>query len=147
MANKAAIERILDRDLAAARARGRAALRKGPLAVDVRLRGGKIVISLNTGAEISFPPSLAQGLTGASRADLSDVVIEAKGLTLHWPKLDADFYVPALARGVLGNREWMSRIGRAGGLSKSEAKAKAARANGAKGGRPRKGKQTHRTAA
>jgi len=147
MVDKAAIERQLEKDFDAARARGRAVLRKGPLAVDVRLRGGKIVISLNTGVVISFPPSLAQGLAGASRADLSDVVIEAKGLSLHWPKLDADFYVPALARGVLGNQEWMSRIGRAGGLSKSVAKGKAARANGAKGGRPRKGKQTHRTAA
>jgi hypothetical protein len=114
--------------------------------VDVKFRGGKIVVSLNTGAEISFPPSLAQGLDGASRSDLSDVVIEAKGLSLHWPKLDADFYVPALARGVLGSAEWMRRIGRAGGLAKSEAKARAARANGAKGGRPRKAKPAHRTA-
>jgi len=34
---------------------------------------------------------------------------------------------------------WMaSRMGSAGGAAKSEAKASAARANGAKGGRPRK---------
>jgi uncharacterized protein DUF2442 len=147
MVDKAAIRRQLEKDFEAASARGRAELRRGPLAVDVRLRRGKIVILLNTGVEISFPPSLAQGLGAASRAELSDVVIEARGLTLHWPKLDADFYVPALARGILGNREWMMRIGRTGGLSKSEAKVRAARANGAKGGRPRKTKPAHRTAA
>jgi hypothetical protein len=34
--------------------------------------------------------------------------------------------------------EWMAAIGRIGGLSKSPAKSRAARLNGAKGGRPRK---------
>ena len=146
MVDKAAIESQLKKDWASL-ARGRAELRKGPLAVNVRLRRGKIVVSLNTGAEVSFPPSLAQGLRGASRAALQDVVIEARGLGLHWPQLDADLYVPALTRGVLGNPQWMATIGRTGGLSRSDAKTRAARANGAKGGRPRKGKQAHRTSA
>src|SRR5207248_5792632 len=139
MVDKAAIESQLKKEWALAR--GRAEMRKGPLAVNVTLRRGKIVVSLNTGAEVSFPPSLAQGLRGASRAALQDVVIEARGLGLHWPQLDADLYVPALTRGVLGNPQWMATIGRTGGLSRSDAKARAARANGAKGGRPRKGKQ------
>src|SRR5947207_14485429 len=131
MVDNAAIRRQLEKDWASALARGRAELRKGPLAVGVKLRRGKIVVCLNTGVDISFPPSLAQGLKGASRAKLEDVVIEAGGLSLHWPKLDADFYVPALARGVLGNPQWMASIGRAGGLSRSPAKVRAARANGA----------------
>lgn len=37
-------------------------------------------------------------------------------------------------------RDYLARIGRLGGLKSSEAKAAAARANGKKGGRPKKKK-------
>jgi len=48
-------------------------------------------------------------------------------------------YVPALVSGIFGTRAWMTReLARAGGRKTSEAKTVAARANGAKGGRPRK---------
>jgi len=50
----------------------------------------------------------------------------------------ADLGVPALVRGVLGSRQWMAQMGKTGGKSQSEQKAAAARANGKKGGRPRK---------
>ena len=54
---------------------------------------------------------------------------------LHWEKLDVDFSVPGLVAGIFGTARWMAaRAGRAS----SPAKAAAARANGAKGGRPRK---------
>jgi hypothetical protein len=43
------------------------------------------------------------------------------------------------ADGLLNHSpEWMAAIGRIGGLSRSPAKSRAARLNGAKGGRPRK---------
>ena len=138
MANKERIERDLARRFPLARARGRATSLRGPRATAVRYAAGKIVVALDSGVELRFPPALAQGLADASPRELSEVVIEAGGLSLHWPKLDADFYVPALAQGALGTRQWMSRIGRTGGRSRSVAKARAARANGAKGGRPKK---------
>jgi len=47
-------------------------------------------------------------------------------------------YVPALVKGVLGTKQWMSQIGTAGGRAATVAKAAAARANGKLGGRPRK---------
>ena len=60
-------------------------------------------------------------------------------LGLHWPRLDADVYVPGLMAGALGSRAWMAReLGAQGGRTSTPAKAAAARANGAKGGRPRK---------
>ena len=53
--------------------------------------------------------------------------------------LDADIYIPGLLEGLLGSKKWMAqRLGQLGGKSTSQAKANAARANGAKGGRPRK---------
>ena len=61
------------------------------------------------------------------------------GLGLHWPRFDADVYVPGLMAGALGSRTWMARqLGAQGGRASTPAKAAAARANGAKGGRPRK---------
>jgi len=44
--------------------------------------------------------------------------------------------VPALIEGVYGNRRWMAQLGRKGGSAKSDAKRRASKINGAKGGRP-----------
>ena len=98
-----------------------------------------MVVRLNTGIEIAFPVALAEGLAGASPEDLADIEVSPTGLGLHWPRLDADLYVPALLRGVLGSRSWMAaQMGAAGGRSRSPAKTAAARENGRKGGQPRR---------
>ncbi|NBQ54825.1 MAG: DUF2442 domain-containing protein, partial [Proteobacteria bacterium] len=58
---------------------------------------------------------------------------------LHFPQLDADLYLPALLKGVLGSRRWMAQaMGKVGGRTITPEKADAARANGRLGGRPRK---------
>jgi hypothetical protein len=79
-------------------------------------------------------------LEGANAADLAGAQISPSGLELHFPELDADVYVPALLLdGLFGSRRWIAaQNGRAGGKVQSEAKAQAARSNGARGGRPRK---------
>jgi hypothetical protein len=82
---------------------------------------------------------LAEGLEGASIEDLALIEISPSGLGLHWPRLDADLFVPALLEGVFGSQAWMAReMGARGGRARSAAKSQAARANGLKGGRPRK---------
>jgi hypothetical protein len=102
-------------------------------------RGSRIVVALSNGLELGVPVALAQGLAGAKPSDLSKIEISPTGLGLHWPKLDADLYLPALMDGVFGSRRWMARVmGKAGGSSTSSAKRTAARANGRLGGRPRK---------
>ena len=54
-------------------------------------------------------------------------------------KKDADLYLPAILEGFLGSKKWMaSRLGQAGGKSRSLAKKSASRANGRLGGRPRR---------
>ena len=96
-------------------------------------------MTLNTGVQVAFPVHLAEGLAGAPAADLSEIEISPAGLGLHWPRLDADVYVPALLQGVLGSKSWMARqLGASGGRARSAAKATASRENGRKGGRPKK---------
>jgi hypothetical protein len=98
----------------------------------------RIQVELSNGCAFSFPAELGQGLRGASPKQLAAVEVTPKGEGLHWEELDADLLVDQLVRGVFGSKRWMSAIGRAGGSAKSKAKTAAARANGAKGGRPRK---------
>jgi len=78
---------------------------------------------------------LAQGLEGATEDQLAGVEVLGAGSGLHWEALDVDLSVPALLAGLFGTRAHMARRG---GQATSPAKAAAARANGAKGGRPRK---------
>jgi Protein of unknown function (DUF2442) len=102
-------------------------------------RIGRIVIHLNTKVDIAFSPHHAQGLEKATLAQLDPIEISPSGFGIHFPKLDADLYLPALLEGFLGSRKWMaSHLGKQGGISKSPAKAKAAKQNGRLGGRPKR---------
>lgn len=102
-------------------------------------RRARVVVSLNTGVEVTFPPGLAEGLANAAPDDLARIEISPSGLGLHWPKLDADLYVPGLLAGAFGSNRWMAaQLGASGGSVRSAAKARSARANGRLGGRPRK---------
>lgn len=102
-------------------------------------RIGRIVIQLNTNLDVAFSPRDAQGLKNATPAELSAIEVSPSGFGIHFPKLDADLYLPSLLEGFLGSRKWMARrLGAQGGKSTSEAKAAAAKRNGRRGGRPRK---------
>ena len=125
---------------AAAKARGEERLR-GPRAERAHYDAGRdrVIVRLTTGVEIGFAPRDAEGLQRASREDLARIDVEAQGLGIHFPTLDADLYVPALLEGVLGSKSWMAaRLGAAGGRVRGGVKAAAARHNGRLGGRPRK---------
>ncbi len=131
---------ITEQELAEAEQR-MATIREAGHAVSARYdrRRSRVVVGLNTGVELTFPARLAEGLADASPDSLSEIEISPAGLGLHWPKLDADLYVPALLQGVFGSKRWMARqLGAEGGRARTEIKVAAARANGRKGGRPRK---------
>jgi hypothetical protein len=132
---------VTDAEIRKANRAGRDLLKTAPRAVAARYdrRRDRVVISLVNGVEFTFPPQIAQGLDKAGPSELAAIEIDPDGLGLHWPKLDADLYVPGLLEGAFGSRNWMAGLmGRAGGRSRSKAKAAAARRNGRKGGRPRR---------
>jgi len=121
----------------------RAAARRNtrPTAVDAHYdrRTGRVVVRLSSGLDIAFAPQSVQGLESVGPGDLAKIEISPSGLGLHFPKIDADIYLPALLEGVLGSRRWMAaQLGEHGGKVRSAAKTAAARANGKLGGRPRK---------
>lgn len=116
---------------------GREARAREPRAAAARYdrAAGRIVVELENGCTFAFPPRLAQGLEGASDDRLAAVEILGQGYGLHWEALDVDLSLPGLMAGLFGTKAWMARRA---GRTTSPAKAAAARANGAKGGRPRK---------
>ena len=100
---------------------------------------GHVVIHLSSKLTVSFSPHDAQGLGNAKPSQLEEIEISPFGFGIHFPKLDADLYIPGLLEGFLGSKKWMAaRLGQAGGQSRSGAKRAASRANGRLGGRPRK---------
>ena len=124
-----------------AKARGEARMR-GPRAESAHYDAGRnrVIVRLTTGIELGFAPRDVEGLEHASIDDLKVIEVEAFGLGIHFPKLDADLYVPALLEGVSGSKRWMAaQLGAAGGRTRSAAKAAASRKNGRRGGRPRRG--------
>ncbi len=99
----------------------------------------RIVIHLSSHLDLSFSPNAAQGLQHATPSQLSEIKISPSGFGIHFPKLDADLYLPAILEGFRGSASWVAaRLGYAGGKSRSSAKREASRANGRLGGRPKK---------
>jgi len=117
-------------------------LRDEPLVTEVEYRPGPgldlLILKMSDGHRQVIPREDLQGLQSATKEQIARVEILGSGTGLHWPDLDVDLYVPSLLRGVYGNKKWMAEIGRSGGSVRSAAKKRAARANGLKGGRPRR---------
>lgn len=128
---------ISDAEFEAATERGRLFRETHPHARDARYdaRADRVIVELENGATFAFPPRLVEGLHDASPEQLAEVEVIGAGYGLHWEALDLDYTVPGLMNGIFGTAKWMAAKA---GRTTSEAKAAAARANGAKGGRPRK---------
>jgi hypothetical protein len=94
---------------------------------------GLILVELRSGFVFGFPPARVPGLENASADQLSAVRISPSGDGLHWDEVNVDVSLTGLMREALNLREWAPRIM---GQIRSEAKARAARENGLKGGRP-----------
>ena len=136
---KARIE-LTDRQLASARTRAKkfAASDRRVVRVEYERKPDLVTLYLDDGVRVSIPRMQLQGLQGAVPGELSKIEILGHGTGLHWPSLDVDHYVPGLLNHIFGTSRWMAELGRRGGSASSKAKAAAARANGRKGGRPKR---------
>lgn len=129
---------ITDAELTQAKRRWETERAQRPVPVTARFDApsGRIVVEFANGAAFMVPARSLEGLTEAADEQLAEV--ELLGETgLHWESLDVDYSISGLMSGVFGSRTFMEAQ-RRGGQSKSPAKVAASRANGAKGGRPRK---------
>ena len=123
-----------------ARARGKARLEDPSALVDAQYDAGadSVELRFRGGGSMSIPRASVPGLERASASQLEGVVVSRAGDALSWPSLDVDVYIPGLVERAFGSRLFAVSTGRRGGRRRSKAKTAAAKANGAKGSRPRK---------
>lgn len=98
----------------------------------------RIVVDLKHGVTVLLTPDEIEELKGATPEQLAHVRLLPGGLALEWENLDVDISVPGLLVDLLGIRLLLGEVGKRGKGKSSAAKAASSRANGAKGGRPRK---------
>lgn len=129
---------VTDAELQGAKARWAEERSGRPVPVAVRLdrETERIVVDFANGATFLVPARALEGLEQATSDELAEV--ELLGETgLHWEALDVDYTIQGLMAGIFGSRAFIEAQ-RRGGQSRSPAKAAASRANGARGGRPKK---------
>jgi hypothetical protein len=129
----------LIRQIEAAREADRIADLAEPRARDVYYDPGtgRIVVELKLGGSFAFQPDMYPELEGRSAAQLARVLPSPSGEAVEWEDLDVHIAVAGVLVRMLGPA-MMRAFAQRGGAATSERKAAAARANGARGGRPRK---------
>lgn len=135
------------RQVPPARARDARARKAGQRAVTAQYdsASGRVMLVMTSGVLFGFPARSIAALARARDAELEAVTLSPGGGALHWEALDVDLSVPGLILSAVEPAERRRELARLAGRSTSRAKAAAARANGRKGGRPRKRSiRTHR---
>jgi hypothetical protein len=101
-------------------------------------RSGRVMVELTSDFVFGFPAKAIPALADASQEQLEAVEVSPGGSGLHWEELDADLSIGGLLLASVDRSDQLSELARIAGRTKSPAKAAAARANGTKGGRPKK---------
>lgn len=124
----------------AARARERQERRRGLRARTATYdrAARRVVLELTNGYLFAFPVRAISALDAAPHSQIAKVEIDPSGRALRWEGLDVDLSVPGLLFSAMGVAERMRHFASLAGRVKTDAKARAARANGLKGGRPKK---------
>ena len=101
------------------------------------LRAGSFCLEMVDGVQLNFAARHLTALAGAGENEMAMLQIREGGASLHWPMLDVQMSTIALLQLVL-HLKTIHAVARKAGSVRSEAKAASVRANGRKGGRPRK---------
>ena len=96
----------------------------------------RLVLDLHNGACVALPVQAIGELRGQSSGDLAKVEVTPGRDGIVWRSIDVGIFAPGLLADFFGSAVH-AQLGSVGGRRTSAAKARAARANGAKGGRPR----------
>lgn len=121
-------------EVKAADERGKAEMATGATAAHFDRKHDAIVLTMRSGAVAIVPRSLIPLASRGDRRLVSDLELSPMGTSLRFPRFDADFAIQGLIRRVFGVNE----ANRIAGAIRSPARAAASRANGRKGGRPKK---------
>lgn len=140
MAETRSSDAELLRQIRPARKREQAARRQGHRACGVRFdrANARVVLELSSGILFAFPVGRIAALRGAPSAALAKVEVSASGSVVRWDALDVDLSVAGLLLSAVDPGERIRHLAAHAGRVTSAVKAAAARANGMKGGRPRK---------
>ena len=111
----------------------------GPVIESVRYdrNSGRFELMLRKGVALGFRARDMKGLESATDAELDSVVATEHGTVLEVPELDQQYQLSATLKVMLQIPSVRS-LAAAAGRKTTPAKAASARANGARGGRPRK---------
>lgn len=96
-----------------------------------------IEIELTDGAGVRLPRAMIEEFRQISPADLTELRVSPAGYGIGLDKHDIDISVHGLVAALATVGDMAASLGKLGGAA-TEAKRASARANGAKGGRPRK---------
>jgi hypothetical protein len=133
-----------DAEIEAVRQRSEAASRDEVYAESVQVDVAKreLRLDLPDGVAICLPIDRISELAAANKADLQDLSLSLSGLAITSRRLNVDISVEGLILDLLGGKAWKQamrrHLNREQATATSARKALAARANGKKGGRPKK---------
>ncbi len=138
MSTEARKVKVLEPSESIARARQRAADERARVAnarsVRYLTKADAFALTMRSGAEVVVPRAFIDELRDASKVKLADVALMPGGDAIAVDALDVHISIAGLLRDVFG----LNAGQRTGGRARTPAKIAAVRANGAKGGRPRK---------
>ena len=84
-----------------------------PRVVAAEYLGGRadvIVLRLSTGGRLAIPREYLQGLEHATEAQLAEIQLWGGGISVSWPQLDVDHYLPHLLERRYGDARWMQAL-------------------------------------
>jgi len=97
-----------------------------------------LIIGLNNGQRLVLPLEDVPEIGKLTKKQFENWELLGRGTAINFPEIDVALPIEGIIEGVYGVRRWMAEVGKRGGSARTKAKQLASRANGAKGGRPRK---------